>query len=441
MSWSRWYAIKSYLLSTVWIAPVIALALEQATFRIAYVHQLDFGWIPGFSVDREGAIAGADFVITSEIVFIVFTFSSLIVAIQVASGQLTPRIIATTLLRDNAIRGSVALFVYALLLAEAVRTRVDTVPRSLVSITAIMGLISVIAFMFLIDHAARLLRPVNIVWRLAQKGLGVIDDVYRRPAAISSAPAPAPERLGPPERTILHRGTSAIVIAVRLKGMVAEARRANAIVELVPRVGDFVARDDPLFRLRGPGALDVDERFLRGQVAFGRERTIEQDSTFAFRVIVDIALKALSPAINDPTTAVLAIDQLQRLLRTVGNRDLHDERIFGADGRLRVVFRTPNWGDFVHLAFSEIRQNGAGNFQIVRRLRAMIENVSQSLPASRVPALRQEQQLLDRAVERAYVFPEDLALAQIADSQGLGGASDAAPVSIKNYQSLAAGDG
>jgi hypothetical protein len=81
------------------------------------VYQIDLGWFPGFAVSsREGTIAVADYVITSSIAFIVFTFSSLIVAIQVASGQLTPRIIATTLLRDNTIRGSVAVFVYALLL-------------------------------------------------------------------------------------------------------------------------------------------------------------------------------------------------------------------------------------------------------------------------------------------------------------------------------------
>ncbi len=112
----------------------------------------------------------------------------------------------------------------------------------------------------------------------------------------------------------------------------------------------------------------------------GLERTIEQDSTFAFRVIVDIAIKALSSAINDPTTAVLAIDQLQRLLRTVGNRDLHDERIFDSDGQLRVIFRTPNWTDFVQLAFSEIRQYGTRSLQVVRRLRATIEYLLQTLP-------------------------------------------------------------
>jgi uncharacterized membrane protein len=78
-----------------------------------------------------------------------------------------------------------------------------------------------------------------------------------------------------------------------------------------------------------------DDRRLAGQVAFGPERTIEQDSMFAFRVIVDIAVKALSPAINDPTTAVTAIDQLQRLLQDVGRRYLRDEAILDATGQPR----------------------------------------------------------------------------------------------------------
>jgi uncharacterized membrane protein len=159
-------------------------------------------------------------------------------------------------------------------------------------------------------------------------------------------------------------------------------------------------------------------------VAFGRERTIEQDSTFAFRIIVDIAIKALSPAINDPTTAVIAIDELQSLLRVVAGRQLQAHNIFDDDGRLAVIFRTPNWEDFVDLTFSEIRQYGAGNFQIARRLRAMLENAMQSIPAHRIPALREELELLDRAVERSYAFPEDLARARVPDSQGLGGGSN-----------------
>jgi uncharacterized membrane protein len=129
----------------------------------------------------------------------------------------------------------------------------------------------------------------------------------------------------------------------------------------------------------------------------------------------------LSPAINDPTTAVLAIDQLHRLLREVGRRQLSSEAILDDAGRLRVIFHTPNWEDFVYLAFSEIRRCGANNFQVTRRLRAMIENLTRTLPAHRHIALQQQLALLDREIEHQYSLPEDLALARGSDSQGLGG--------------------
>jgi hypothetical protein len=78
-------------------------------------------------------------------------------------------------------------------------------------------------------------------------------------------------------------------------------RSGNGIIEFVPQIGDFVAVDEPLFNLFG-GAQSIDESTLRAAVAFGSERTIDQDPTFAFRIAADIALRALSPAINDPTT-------------------------------------------------------------------------------------------------------------------------------------------
>ena len=152
---------------------------------------------------------------------------------------------------------------------------------------------------------------------------------------------------------------------------------------------------------------------------------MEQDPMFAFRILVDIALKALSPAINDPTTAVLAMDQIHRLLRVVGRRRLHGEQIRDAAGHVRVILRTPNWEDFVHIACNEIRACGAGSVQVPRRQRAMLENLIRTLPAHRHAALREQLDLLDRTLPDYYKLPEDLALARIADSQGLGGASSA----------------
>ncbi len=140
-------------------------------------------------------------------------------------------------------------------------------------------------------------------------------------------------------------------------------------------------------------------------------------------MIVDIGIKALSPAINDPTTAVLAIDQLHRLLRLVGRRHLHDDAWYDVNGALRVIFPLPTWQDFVRLAISEIRFYGAASFQVSRRLRAMIENLLEVLPENRWPALHDELALLDRTLERLHELPEDLELARQADFQGLGGSS------------------
>jgi len=154
---------------------------------------------------------------------------------------------------------------------------------------------------------------------------------------------------------------------------------------------------------------------------------MEQDPLFSFRILVDIALKALSPAINDPTTAILAMDQIHRLLRVVGKRRLHGAGVRDPAGRVRVIFRTPNWGDFVNISCSEIRACGANNVQVARRSRAMLENLIRTLPQQRHAALRQQLDLLDRTLPEFYRLEEDLALARIPDPQGLGGASAGAP--------------
>jgi uncharacterized membrane protein len=184
-------------------------------------------------------------------------------------------------------------------------------------------------------------------------------------------------------------------------------------------VGEFVAVGEPLFRLYA-GAVALDDAALRGALAFGRERTLEQDPMFAFRILADIAAKALSPAINDPTTAVLAIDQIHRLLRGIGKRHLDSEAILDETGACGVLFHTPDWEDYVTLAVSEIREYGATSLQVVRRLRAMLENLIESLPSARRPHLEVQLRVLDRAVRRSFPDAEDREAAGAADPQGLG---------------------
>jgi uncharacterized membrane protein len=373
------------------------------------------------------AVSGArsllDAIVTSTLSFVVFTFGSLLVAIQVASGQMTPRIIATVLLRNNVVRYTVGLFIFTFLVALGTQDRIDDkVHRVPLFAVSCLGIACFAAFLYLIDYASRLLRPISVLTHVANSGFAVIESVYPDPSLGPDAPKSQRQDLGPPVRVVLHQGTSGIVLTVDQATLIGVAETTNGVIVSVPQVGDFVAVDEPLFKLYGDAHAANDET-LRSAIDFGSERTLEQDPTFAFRIVIDIALKALSPAINDPTTAVLAIDQLHRLLRLVGKRHLRTDDLLDASGRLRVIFPTPNWEDFVHLSFSEIRQCGSQNLQIARRLRAMIENLIQTLPSHRQPALQQQLSLLDREITRFFQYPEELALARVGDSQGLGGRS------------------
>jgi uncharacterized membrane protein len=139
------------------------------------------------------------------------------------------------------------------------------------------------------------------------------------------------------------------------------------------------------------------------------------------RIIVDIAAKALSPAINDPTTAVLALDEIHHLLRAAGSRQLDDRVLADSAGSYRLAHHTPNWGDFVNLGVTEIRHYGCQSIQVARKLRAMLENLIQSLSEGRAAPLRQELNLLRRSAVRAFAEPEDQALAEVSDPQGVGG--------------------
>jgi uncharacterized membrane protein len=324
--------------------------------------------------------------------------------------------------QDNAIRITVGYFVFTLLFAVRVSAKMggEIVNQFNTFIASVLGLISIVVFLFLIDHAARLLRPVSLVQRVGNSEITVIQSVYPE-STTHPRSGKTSRRLGSPDRTVVNTGASGVVLAVDLDGLVGRARQTNGMIEFIPQVGDFVAVDEPLFRLYG-GAGPNDDRQLRAAVALGSERTIEQDPTFAFRILVDIAIKALSPAINDPTTAVLAIDQLHRLLRQIGLRQLRGEEICDAAGELRLIFRTPNWEDFVHLTCTEIRHCGADSVQIMRRMSSMLENLVQTLPTHRHAELHRQLELLDRTIEGNYSFPEDRAIARMPDSQGLGGA-------------------
>ena len=415
------YRLGNFVHSSSWLVPILGMVFALLALQGLRRIDAEADWeLLGFGLD--GARGLLALIAASMMSFLVFLFSALMIAVQIASAQLTPRVIATTFLRDRPIKFTVALIVVTYMLSIGVLGRSDAKVLQLSTLICILLSIATVGmFLYLVDYSLKAMRPVSVLDRVATIGRGVIESVYPdlREATRDARRSVLEVRPRPPARTLHHEGSSAVLLAADFGGLAAEARRVKGLIEVVPHVGSFIAVGEPLFHLHG-GAAGLDPRFLRRALAFGRERTMEQDPTFAFRILVDIALKALSPAINDPTTGVLAIDQIHRLLRMVGQRHLDTEAILDESGRFGVAFRTPDWEDYVTLSVSEIRHYGATSLQVVRRLRAMLENLKGSLPPDRWPPVELQLRMLDRAVARAFPDPEDRSIAGAADLQGVG---------------------
>lgn len=371
-----------------------------------------------FDFGLQGARAAVGMIAASMLSFVVFFFSVLLLTVQMASATLSPRIIARPF-QSRVLKMALGLFVFTFVYGVAVLGRLeDRVLQIPVSVTIVLSILAIGMFLFVVEYVGKQLRPATVVASVAREGLEVIRSVYPSPWSQTPHPQCALPKNGEC-RAVTRNGASGVVVAVHMQWLFSYAVKHDCVVELVPQVGDYVPSGAPLLRIHG-GSVPIRARDLRNAVLLGRERTLEQDPAFAFRIIVDIAEKALSPAINDPTTGVLAIDQLQCLLQEVGLRDLSTGTVLDSEGEIRVVYRTPNWEDFVSLAVSEIRHYGEGSIQIMRRLRSMLVSLIAALPPSRTPILREQLDLLRTAVEKAFDDPRDRVHAAVADSQGLG---------------------
>ena len=420
MSWKQRHALRMFFRSSLWPIPLACMVGAVAVAHLILCIDRQTGWTLNISADAARTVGAT--LAGSLLAFIVFIFSFLLVAVQLASAQFSPRVIARVF-KDPYTKSALAVFVFTYTYSLVFLSRLQESVPFVSGLLCGYGTLACLAFfLLLIDRLGKELRPVRILTAVAAEGRNVIRSIYPRIVADadrSGTPAESPS-FDKPSRVVDHKGDPGVVLAFDDLGLLRIARQVDCVIELVPEVGDFVAPDDPLFRVY-EGGRAVDEQWLRQSVAFGPERTLEQDPAFAFRVIVDIASKALSPAVNDPTTAVLALDQIHHLLREVGNRQLDTGREYDAAGKLRLVYRTPDWEDFVQLAVTEIRQFGRESIQVTRRLRAMLEDLTQTLPDARAALLRQELSLLHRSAERFFTEPEDRALAEVGDFQGVGG--------------------
>jgi uncharacterized membrane protein len=422
MSWILRYRFRIFLRSSLWATAIACMAAALlAAPVIRLVDDRTQLTLMGFGLDGSRVLVGA--LASSLLTFIVVAFTIILLAVQVAGGQLSPRIIAR-IFENRLSKLVMGAFVFSYTYTLAALGRIeDRVPQLPVLIAVFSSLLSVALFVYLIQKASQSLRPIMILSQVAADTRTVISAVYPNPFGASRGEASeAAVNFPPAARTIIHSGRSGAVLAFDAAGLVAIARRAGCTIELVPQVGDFLATGEDVFRLYGNGASAVNDGSLRRCVALGPERALDNDPAFGFRIIVDIASKALSPAINDPTTGGLAIDQLHHLLHLLSERQLDTGVVRDSSGEARLLYRTPCWEDFVTLAVTEIRLYGANSPQVTRRLQAMFEHLVRVVPAERSGVLRKELALLQRTIDRGFADPEDRIIAGVGDMQGFGSA-------------------
>ncbi len=419
MTWEQRYRLRcAARTSLVFWASIALVAALLAAPAIRWLDR-ETGWVL-FEFGPEGARAILGVLVGAMLTFIVFVLSATLIVVQLASGQSTPRVIALVLASPG-VKIALAILVFTYTYTLAALGRVETrVPELSVSFAVILNLVCIVVFLLFVQRLSSSLRPGSLIHLVAEHAVRVIDQVYPQPYdAKREVPTPNEVQATTPTQVIAFSGRSGVVLAFSAAELACHAQVANVVVELAPQVGDFIAAGDPLFRIYGD-SHPVTPEALRGCVAIGPERTLDQDPRFVFRVLVDIASKALSPGINDPTTAVQALDQIQHLLHCVAERHLDEGQIRGPDGQLRVVYGTPDWPDFVLLAVSEVRQFGAASLQVNRRLRAMLNHLIDVVPAERRPPLQEELAMLENAIARHFADDVDRKRASIADYQGVG---------------------
>lgn len=420
--------LREHLRDTLWFAPTVGLVLSIALWWGA--SSLD-STIVRYLQD-EGAYAELSDLISivedsktivttissAMMTFIGVVFSISLVAVQMASGQLTPRVVRI-FVRSRISKATLTVFLATFLFSLLVLTSYEseTNPRQVTSVpwlqsllTLVLLALSLLLFIAYVSSTLRLMQVGPVVDSIAHEALQLVG---RQPAG-EREPAP----LAPESGWIPYRGRAGVLRDLNVARLVRAARRQGVVLRLIPRIGDFVVPGTPMLAVHGSG--EPSRSALRYTVSVGVERTFLQDLGFGLRQLSDIALRALSPAVNDPTTAVQCLDRIVQFLSVVARKPLGAVHYRDRQGAVRLVQDVPEWADLVDLALAEVRLHAPGNPQVSRRLIAGIDDLLLLVPEERKEPLLKHRALLIQAVARAVPEAAEREFALLPDRQGIG---------------------
>jgi uncharacterized membrane protein len=302
------------------------------------------------------------------------------------------------------------------------RSGSGAVPLFSTLLVGILLIVSMLAFSRLVQSLSDL-QIHNVLRAIGTRGRTVIREMFPYSAGVVSdgweenSEAPV---LGPVTQTLVYTGEPYVIASFDTDMLVGLAQSVNGVMAIECGVGETLAADTVPLRVYGAKRQLPERTLLRG-IRLATSCTFEQDPQYAIRLLVDVAIRALSPAVNDPTTAVQALDQVEDLLRRLGGRQLDHGQAFDTLGMLRRTFPAPTWEGYLALSFDEIRQYGATSIQVVRRLRAALVGLADTIVVeARREAVRRYLDHLNLGVGQSAFDDRDQATALQEDRQGLG---------------------
>ena len=424
MRWATRFRVRQYLKGSLWVLPLLGgllgVLLGAIDLQVDKSLHLPELWTYSSSTASTvlSAIVGALAALTG------FVVTVTVLVVQMATGSFSARYMRLWY-RDWTQKALLALLVGTLAFAFSLLRRVESnfVPNLGVSIAGVLLIASLLLFLIFLDRFLHRLRPVAVAMLVAAY---VQRDFERIESALATGPDvfwATFEPRGEEPKLAVRSSKPGAIQAVNVPGLVAWARKRDSLVVFQHAIGDFVPAGATLIEVYGERTYTPRaERRLRGMVVLGGERTIEQDPAFAIRIMVDIADLALSPAVNDPTTAVQVLDHLGDVLRVIGGLDLsqlpsRDDRAT----RRGLVIPVRRWEGYLTLGVTEIREYGSSGIQVTRRMRAMLEELHKQVRPENRPAVEEELARLDAAVLSRFGNSVDLDRASTADAQGIGG--------------------
>jgi uncharacterized membrane protein len=367
-------------------ASILALLLLNAessgTIDVGSDHHLAFGGTADGARELLSAVAGALMTVTG------VAFSVTVVALQLSSTQFTPRVLPN-FMADRAnhyvLGVLIGTFTYSLLVLRVIDTgddgRPEFIPRLSITVGILLALASIAMLIYFINHAARSIQISVILAKAAGRALDHVDTIF--PEEFAEPDPVSEDDQVPPVHVCIAAPVSGYLQAIDESRIFETGRDAEAVIRIEHRIGSFVLEGEPLARAWPDGALDEEGRkSLTRAFVLGDERTHEQDYELSLIEIADIAVKALSPSVNDPTTAQHSIDRLAQLLLALAKRH-SPRRIRTREGRVHVIVQDLAFDRAVESAFGQILHFASDHPVVVRRLIERLDTLIGLVPAGR----------------------------------------------------------